>query len=483
MRMGESLATIEEHDTPLPEATTSSLEALKAYSTGLQVLYAKGDLDALPLFKRATEIEPRFAMAFAQLGLVYGAIGESDLSAKNTSRAYELRDRASDAERFFITASYDARVTGNLIKAQETCEAWAQAYPREATPLSYLAAFIYPASGKYEKALEEAQTAIELRPDIAIIYAIVAYNYVALDRLREAQDILRSATERKRETPESVVLSYHLAWLQGDRAGMDRVAALASRKAIADDWFVYNQASVLAYSGRLREALTMSLRAEEIAKQAAHPERAAIFQVGSALWQAFDGDLNAARKDAIAALQLSKDREVLYGAALVLALSGDTVRSRMFGNDLQRRFSEDTSVRFSYLPTLGSALALSQGEPSKALQTTDIAIPYELGTHRSSIHGNFGALYPVYLRGEAYLAAHHGGEAAVEFRKILDHRGVVLSDPVGALARLQLGRAYAMQGDRIEAKAAYEAFLALWKTAEPEVPILAKAREEYAELK
>jgi eukaryotic-like serine/threonine-protein kinase len=235
LRVGESLATVEEHDTPLPEATTSSLEALKAYSTGLKVSSSKGDAAALPLFKLATEIEPHFAMAFAQLGLVYGAVGESDLSAQNTSKAYELRNRASDAEKFFITASYEARVTGNLKKAQETCEAWAQAYPRDTAPHEYLSGFIYPASGKYEKGIEEAQKAIELSPDTAIAYSMLAYNYVSLDRPQEAKDILRRASERKLDTSEIRVQRYLIAFLQGDRAGMAQEAVLAEGKAEAED--------------------------------------------------------------------------------------------------------------------------------------------------------------------------------------------------------------------------------------------------------
>jgi DNA-binding winged helix-turn-helix (wHTH) protein/tetratricopeptide (TPR) repeat protein len=482
LRVGESLATVEEHDTPLPEATTSSLEALKAYSTGLKVSSSKGDAAALPLFKLATEIEPHFAMAFAQLGLVYGAVGESDLSAQNTSKAYELRNRASDAEKFFITASYEARVTGNLKKAQETCEAWAQAYPRDTAPHEYLSGFIYPASGKYEKGIEEAQKAIELSPDTAIAYSMLAYNYVSLDRPQEAKDILRRASERKLDTSEIRVQRYLIAFLQGDRAGMAQEAVLAEGKAEAEDWIVYNEASVLAYNGRLREALTKARHAEEMAKQGSHPERAALFEIGSALWQAFYGEGYAARKDANAAMQLSRDREVLYGAALALALSGDSFRARNITDDLDRRFPEDTSVRSSYVPVLRSSLAMNQGQALKALELLQIAVPYELGTHRSSIHGNFGALYPVYMRGQAYLAAHQGEEAAVEFQKILDHRGVVVSDTVGALAHLQLGRAYVMQGNKAKAKTAYESFLALWKDADAEMPVLARAKSEYASL-
>jgi eukaryotic-like serine/threonine-protein kinase len=482
LRVGESLATVEKHDTPLPEATTSSLEALKAYSTGLKVSSSKGDAAALPLFKLATEIEPHFAMAFAQLGLAYGAVGESDLSAQNTSKAYELRNRASDAERFFITASYEARVTGNLKKAQETCEAWAQAYPRDTAPHEYLSGFIYPASGKYEKGIEAAQKAIELSPDTAIAYSMLAYNYVSLDRPQEAKDILRRASERKLDTSEIRLQRYLIAFLQGDRAGMAQEAALAEGKAEAEDWIVYNEASVLAYNGRLREALTKARHAEEMAKQGSHPERAALFEIGSALWQAFYGEGYAARKDANAAMQLSRDREVLYGAALALALSGDSFRARHITDDLDRRFPEDTSVRSSYVPVLRSSLAMNQGQALKALELLQIAVPYELGTHRSSIHGNFGALYPVYMRGQAYLAAHQGEEAAVEFQKILDHRGVVVSDTVGALAHLQLGRAYVMQGNKPKAKTAYESFLALWKDADAEMPVLARAKSEYASL-
>ena len=482
IRVGESLRTVEEHDTPLAEATTSSLEALKAYSMGLEVRSQQGDAAALPLFRRAAQIEPRFAMAYAQLGLAYGSMGESDLSAFNTSRAYELRDRSSDAEKFFITASYESRVTGNLVKARETCEEWSQAFPREATPHAYLAGFIYPALAKYEQAVEEAQKAISLRPDTAIARLVLAYNYVALGRLQEAKDTLRAAKEHKLEVPEGEVLGYTIAFIEGDAEAMKRTAALQEKAAGLEDWMVYNQASATAYGGHLREAMILARRAELASTQTSHPERAALFEVGSAVWQALYGDVNAARKDALAALQLSKDREVLYGVAFVFARTGDSARSRLITNDLERRFPEDTSVQLSYLPTLRASLALDQGETTRALQLLEIASPYELGTHRSSIHGNFGALYPIYTRGEAYLAAHRGDEAATQFQKILDHRAVVISDPIGALAHLQIGRAYAMQGNQVKARAAYESFLALWKHADPELPVLEQARREYAKL-
>jgi eukaryotic-like serine/threonine-protein kinase len=480
--LGESLATVEKHNTPLAEATTPSLEALKAYSTGLKVMAAKGEAPAVPFFRRATEIDPQFATAYAWLGLMYGAMSESALSAENTTKAYELRDRASDVERFFITASYDGRVTGNFEKAQQTCESWAQMYPREMWPHSYLAGFIYPASGNYAKAIEEARRIIDLGPGAAIGYLMLAANYVDEDQLDQAQVAVRHASERNLNHPDFAALRYDIAFLRKDAAAMNREVAASRETSDGTDWLSVHQAFVLAYSGHLREARMMSRRAVDLADQAANKERAALFRSSEAVWEAFYGDVSAAKRDAMAALEVSNDREVQYGAALALAVAGDSSRSEALANDLENRFPEDTSVRFSYLPTLRGVLALNRGEPSKSVELLQVAVPYELGTHRSTIHGFFGALYPVYVRGEAQLAAHHGVEAAVEFQKIIDHPGIVVSDPVGALARLQLGRAYAITGDKTRAKSAYQDFLTLWKDADAGTPILKQAKAEYAKL-
>jgi tetratricopeptide (TPR) repeat protein len=220
-----------------------------------------------------------------------------------------------------------------------------------------------------------------------------------------------------------------------------------------------------------------------VAQQAAQRERAALFETGPALWEAFFGNAPAARRSAMAVLDLSKGRDVEYGAALALALSGDSSQSQTSADDLERRFLEDTAVRFSYLPALRALLALNHGEPARAIELLQIAVPYEPGAPPSSFFGNFGALYPIYVRGEAYLAANQGTEAAAEFQKILDHRGIVVSDPIGALAHLQLGRAFALSGDKTKAKTAYQDFLTLWKDADPDIPILKEAKAEYAKLK
>ena len=482
-RLGESLATVERHSTPLAEATTPSLEALKAYSLGWKALYARGENAAIPFFQRAVKDDPQFAMAYAALGLMYGATGESALSAENTSRAYQLRDRASDRERFFIAATYDSWVTGNLEKAQETCETWSQVYPAEIIPYTYLSGFIYPAFGKYEQVIDEARKVIELDPDFAVGYVNLGYGYLNGDRFAEAKTPVRTATERKLEFPYFAILRFDIAFLKGDTAAMEREAALSREKSVFEDWIADHEAFAAAYSGRLQQAGILVKRASDLAQQAGQSERAAIFQAGSAVWEGFFGNSAAARTSATAALKISNDKEAEYGAAFGLALAGDSVRAQALADDLEKRFPEDTSVRFSYLPSLHALLALKHGEPSRAIESLQVTVPYELGTQRSWIHGNFGALYPVYVRGLAYLALHQGAEAASEFRKILGHPGIVISDPVGAMARLQIARAYALQGETAKAKTAYQEFLNLWQNADTEVPVYKQAQDEFAKLR
>jgi serine/threonine protein kinase/tetratricopeptide (TPR) repeat protein len=481
-RVGESLATVEKHDTPLAEATTPSLEALKAYSAAMKLRDSSGGTAALPLLKRAIEIDPKFAMAHAWLGRVYGDIDEPALSAASTSKAYQLRDRASDGEKFFITASYELQVTGNLEKARETCELWAQTYPREMEPHPFQG-LAYTVAGKYEKGIEQLMEAIQVDPDFAIGYTLLANEYTHLDRLGEAESALRRASDQKVEISDDLVARYDIAFLKGDEAGMEREVTRAQGNPQAEAWISQHEAFVLAYSGRLQEATRMARRAADLAQQAGHRETAALYDVGPALWEAFFGNAPEARRSAMAPLEHSKELYVEYGAALALALAGDSSRSKALENDLERRFPEDTSIRSSYLPALRARLALNHGEPAKAIELLQIAVPYELGEPRSAIHGNFGALYPVYVRGEAYLATHQGAEAAAEFQKILDHRGIVISDPIGALAHLQLGRAFVLSGGTAKAKAAYQDFLTLWKDADPDIPILKQAKTEYSMLK
>ncbi|MCU1263088.1 MAG: serine/threonine protein kinase with repeat [Bryobacterales bacterium] len=480
-RVGESLATVQKHSTPLAEATTPSLEALKAFSMGWKVHVSTGHAAALPLFKRATEIDPKFATAYAWLGRMYSAVGESGLSLETTRRAWQLRDRASDHERFYIDFSYYKLVTGDLEKAIQTCELWGQTYPRDMLPHGFLGSSASTALGKFDKAAEENKKAIQLDPDHPFLYSNLAASYVYRDRLAEAQGTLQQASERKLEIPDFLALRYQIAFLKDDKAEMERVAALGQEMSELEDWICDQEASVLAYTGHLQQARRQSRRAVDLARQAGHQEKAAQHEAGAAVREVLFGYARNARQSAMSALDLSRGRDA-YGAALALALSGDSSRPQTFVDDLKTRLPEDTCVRFSYVPALRAVLALNRHEPSKAIELLQAAAPLELGWLGSGSAGFVGSLYPIYVRGEAYLRTHQGAEAAAEFQKILDHRGIVVSDPIGALARLQLGRALAMSGDRTKAKAAYQDFLTLWRDADPDIPILKQAKAEYARL-
>ena len=484
-RVGESLSTVKSHDKPLAEATTPSLEALKAYSEGWQVSFSSGSAASVPFFKRAVEIDPNFASAYAALGRMYGDIGETALSAENTSKAYQLRDRASDQETFFISLTYDLQVTGNLEKAQQTCDLWLHAYPRAWLPHGLLSGGIYNTLGKYEKSVDEAKIAIVFDPDFSIVYSILAGSYLALGRTGEAESALQRAFDRKLDIPDFRVQRYVIAFLKDDKTGMEREAAQSREKAGADDWMSNSEAFVLAYSGHLEEARKMSRAAADFARKAGRRDTEALYETDAAVREALFGNVAVARQRAWDALALSNRRDVEYGAAFALAVSGDSSRSQTVTEDLSKRFPDDTVVQFTYLPALRALLALNRGQPANAVELLQTAIPYEGGTMiegGSEVLLGAGNLDAAYVRGLAHLAAHHGAEAAVEFQKILDHRGIVLCDPVGALAHWQLGSAYALAGDKTKAKSAYQDLLTLWKDADPDIPILKKAKAEYARL-
>ena len=484
-RVGESLSTVKSHDTPLAEATTSSLEALKAYSAGWLASFSSGSAAAIPFLKRAIEIDPNFASAYTALGRMYGDIGESALSAENTSRAYQLRDRASDQERFFISLNYDLQVTGNLEKAQQTCDLWVQAYPRAWLPHGLLSGGIYNTLGKYEKSVDEAKIAIEIDPDFSIGYSILAASYEAQEQTGEAEKTLQRASERKLDIPDFHVQRYVIAFLKDDKTGMEREATRSVEKPGVDDWMSNAEGFASAFSGHLEEARRMSQLAADLARKADRRETEALYETDAAVREGLFGNVSTARRRAGHALELSRSRDVEYGAAFALALSGDSSRSQTLTDDISGRFPEATIVRFTYLPTLRALLALNRSQLANAVELLQTTIPYEGGT---TIEGGSefllgaGNLYTAYVRGLAFLAARQGAEAAAEFQKILDHRGIVLSDPIGPLAHLQLGRAYALSGNKTKAKSAYQDFLTLWKDADPGIPILKQAQAEHANL-
>jgi len=481
-RIGESLTSIREHDTPLAQATTPSLDALKAYSAGQKIAFSQGFVPAIPFIKRAVEIDPNFSMAYATLGLDYSSIGESVLSIENTTRAYQLRDHANDRERFFITTLYDRQVTGNLEKAHQTLELWAQTYPRDLDAHGLLTGFSSQGTGRYEQSIEESKKALQIDPDFAPGYLNSAFSYFWLDRPDQATELVRQASERSLQMAELSVLRYYIAFLKGDQAEMEKTAAVAKGKPGAEDWITHSQAMVLARSGHLHQARTTSGQAIDLALQTGQRERAASYEVAVGVYTALLGNTTEARQRSKAALKLSNGRDVEYSAAFALALSGEISHAQTLANDLEKRFPEDNSVQFEYLPTLRAIFALDRKRPEKAIELLQTALPHELAVPAIDFNFFFGGLYSAYVRGEAYLVAHKGPEAVTEFQKILTHRGLVFADPIGALARLQLGRAYALSGDKAKAKSAYQDFLSLWQDADRDIPILNQSQAEYAKL-
>jgi tetratricopeptide (TPR) repeat protein len=486
-QVGESLATVEKYSKPLAEATTPSLEALKAYSSGIKVTLSSGNAPAIPALRRAVDIDPTFAMAHAQLGLAYSTVGESVRSAESTTRAWQLRNRVSDRERFFIDFSYDRQVTGNLEKAYQTLELWLQTYPRgqQPSPLGLLGGLSTHGTGRFERVIEVARQRIAEDPDSLFGYSNLASANYNLDRFAEAQKAVQRAFERSVGGDEILEMAYQIALVAGDREQTDRVAGLARGEPRAELVTAHQDALALARSGRLEAARRSSNRAMDLARQQGERnETAASSQAARAVWEAICGNAPEGKRTAMAALERSKGRDVQYAAGLALALAGDTARSQQLADDLDKRFPEDTFAKFTYVPVLRALAALERGQPADSVERLQVALPYELAVNGLNFNRYYlGGLHSAYVRGKALMAMRRYAEAAFEFQKILDHRGIVGMDPIGALAHLQLGRALALSGDTIKARAAYQDFLRLWKDADPDVPMLRQALAEYAKLR
>ena len=354
-------------------------------------------------------------------------------------------------------------------------------YPRAVMPHGFLSGMIYRSFGEYEKAVEEGRKALSLNPKDPVPYFVLGFNYIALNRLDDAKAIYGQAFKRKLDHPFFHLDLYLIAFLQDDEAAMEQQAAWCMGKPGVEDELLSLKADTAAYFGRLTSARELSRRAMDSAERAGEKGTVGAYSAISALREALYGNADQARRCATFAIERSAGRDVQYGVALARAYVGDDLRARAMMNDLGKSFAEATIVRLNYAPTLGAKLAVNLGNASAALETLRAAAPYELGRVPPGAYV-WLALYPLYVRGEAYLAAQRGNEAANEFEKILSHRGVVTNEPIGALAHLQLGRAYKMQGDIPKAKAAYQDFLTLWKDADPDIPILKQAKAEYAKL-
>jgi eukaryotic-like serine/threonine-protein kinase len=481
-RIGEPLSSVSNLDTPLEEATTSSLEALKAFSEAIRVKNSQGSAAAIPFLQRAISLDPEFAIAHALLGRMYGDIGQETRSAESAAEAYKYRNRASEPERFFIVASYETQVTGNLEKAEATCETWERAYPHDPGALGFPAGLILRVFGRYEAAVEKAKRLVGTDPDFAMGYHLLVINDIALGHIHEAQSALDGAAARHLEIPQYLLDRHRLAILEGDESGTDRLMALAARQPATEGFVSGQQASLLAYAGRIIQSRAVMQRAVTLALQLGRRDAAARLDAGSALRESLFGNVEAVTRDAMAALELSSGRDAEYGAAAALAFARNSSAAQGLADDLAKRFPEDTAARYHYIPVIRALLALNRNEPGKALELLEVNVPYELGSPPSYYSGFYGVMYPVFVRGQAYLASHRGIEAAAEFQKIIDHPGLLVSDPIGALAHLELARALVLTGDKVKAKAAYADFLDLWKTADSNMPTLNAAKAEYARL-
>ena len=475
-RLGESLSSVQKFDKPLEEATTPSLEALRAYSTSLRIRREKGDTEAIPFLKRAIELDPDFALAYAALGIAYSNLGQASLASEYVKKAYDLRQRVSDREKLSISTVYFDLITGEIEKANQQYRLAAQTYPHNHVAHLNLGVN-YNTLGQYEAAVTELREFLRLEPDEAHGYANLGSAYLALNRLDEARATFEEAHARKLDDPFLHLFMYYLAFLQNDMPGMQGQVAWAAAKSQAEEMLLAAQSDTESYYGHLRKAREFTQRAVESAKRNGSDETAALWQANEAVRQAQFGNPAQARAATASALALSSGRDVQVLAALALARAGDASQAQVLVEKLTTESPLDTMIQAYWLPTIRAEIALMHDNAAAAIEHLQATSWCELGGASTP-----STMYPVFVRGEAYLRADQGSAAAREFQKFIDHRGIVLNFPLGALSYLGLGRAYALTGDRAKARSVYERFFTLWKDADPDIPILKQARAEYAKL-
>jgi eukaryotic-like serine/threonine-protein kinase len=480
-QLGESLATVQKFGVPLQQATTNSLEALKVFSLGEKTVKEKGDAESIPFKKRAIELDPNFALAYAYLGVDYLNLNQPSLAAEYLKKAFDLRDRVTERERFIITTLYYDNITGELEKASQVYELWVRAYPRDAFARTNLGSHDMIV-GQYEKAATETLESIRLEPNLTIVtYVNLGQIYVALNRFDEARTATEAAFRLKFDDTPLHVNLYALGFLQDNAAAMKQQVDWTVGKPGAEDQMLSLESDTEAYHGRLEKARELSRQAVESARRSDEKESAALWQTNGAVREALFGNTDVARKNADATLVLAPgSRDAEARAALAYALAGDAAHAQSVADDLAKWFPLDTIVQSVWLPTIHAQVELSRKNAARSIELLQAAAPYEIGMLSGSATNS--CLYPVYVRAEAYLSAQQGQLAAAEFQKILDHRGLLWNCATGALAHLQIGRAYVLQGDTAKAQAAYQDFFALWKDGDPDIPILIAAKSEYAKL-
>jgi eukaryotic-like serine/threonine-protein kinase len=489
--LGESLATVQKFDVPLQQATTPSLEALKSLSLGRRAGNEKGDEAALPYHQRAIELDPNFAMAYNAVGADYSNLGQLQRANENYGKAFQLRDRASERERLAITADFYLNVTGELDKAVQTYQEEIESYPRSSVAYGDLGV-VFALQGQYQKATEATKQLIRLAPDQVSSYVNLANCALALQRFDEARQIIQEQAPKLDDFTFHDAL-YALAFLGADSVAMREQQQWFASKPEAENYGLSLASDTEAFAGHLAKARELTKRAVDTAIRANSKETGAIFQGNAALREAAYGNPSEARRLAAEALKLAPASQgVESEAALAFAMAGDTSRAESLAQGLEKRFPLDTQMRSLWLPAIQAQLAVDSKNPASALNIPQARSPLELG--QIVFVNNISCLYPVYVHGEAYLAAGQGSAAAVEFQKILDHSGIVWNCWTGALAHLGVARANALESRtlqgagadadaaRVRALAAYKDFLTLWKDADRDIPILKEAKAEYAKL-
>lgn len=479
--VGESLSSVQKFDVPLEQATTSSLDALKAYTAGVRAQREKGDSDAILLYKRAIELDSNLAMADVQTGISYCNLSQCNLGAGYLKKAFELRDRVTEREKFFITALCYTLATGELEKAIQTYQLWIQVYPRDyAAHENFGSALMI--LGRYDEAASESNESFRLEPNDAVAIGNLGEIYLALNRFDEATTVTNEAVAHKLEAVELAVNQYGLAFFQGNLAAMKQQENWAIGKPGAEDLMLSLQSDTEARTGGLRKARGLSERAIESARWSDERESAAVWQANAAIREALFGNSDTARRNAANAATLSPgSRDAQAQAALAYALAGDATHAQALADDLAKRFALDTVVQLVWLPTIHAQIDTLHKRAANSVELLQTTAPYDLGMF--SGNATHACMYPGYIRGMAYLAAQQGKEATAEFQKILDHRGLLWNCATEPLAHLQMARSYALQSDTAKAKAAYQDFLALWKDADTDIPVFLAAKSEYAKLK
>jgi len=478
-KLGESLASVEKFNKPLDQATTSSLEALKAFTEGRRMSREKGEPAALPYYKRALELDPNFARAYASLGSVYNNLSQTSLGIENYKRAYELRDRVSERERYYIETVYFSVVTGEIEKADRSYSQWLMDYPGDYVAHGNLA-HNYNVLGQYEKAIEEAHASLRISPNSVGGYSILISALLSLSRFEDVKTALDETQQRKLDGPTLRLARYCLAFVQNDPAAMQEQVNWSVGKPGAEDMMLSTQADTEAFYGHLAKAREYSQRAVDSATRADARESAATWRAYEAMREAEFGNSAEARKNAAQAMALTAGRDVQVLAALTYARAGDPATAQKMADKIDRESPLDTMIQGYWLPVIRAAIELDHGNAQKAIDLLQPTTNYELGQPPQA---QGGIMVPVYLRGLAYLSKGSGQEAAIEFRKFLDHRGLSLNFPLGGVAHLQLARAWFLSGDKDAARKAFDDFFSVWQNPDPDIPVLKEAKAAYAKVR